>query len=54
MQDILSLVDKKEEKSKQAITKLENYYGQYLQIHIANYAKSKRTSLPQCLHLNCV
>lgn len=37
MQDILSLVDKKEEKSKQAITKLENYDGQHLQIHIANF-----------------
>lgn len=35
MQDILSLVGKKEAKSKQAIIKLENYDGQCLQIPIA-------------------
>lgn len=51
MQDILSLVDKKEEKSKQAITKLENYYGQYLQIHIANFMLkvSQRLCLGGCI-----
>lgn len=38
MQDVLSLVDKKKKKaSEQATTKLENYDGKHLQIHIANF-----------------
>lgn len=36
MQDTLSLTDKKEEKNKQAITKLENHRGEHLQINITN------------------
>lgn len=37
MQDILSFIDKKEGKGKQAISNLENYDGQHLQIHTANF-----------------
>ena len=55
MQDILSLVDKKEEKSKQAITKLENHDGQCLQIHIANFMMkvSQHLCLGGCISTVC-